>query len=282
MNHPYSEAFSVRLQEVDGWNRLRSKSLLGYLEQATVNLTTGAGFDYAWYEAQGTAWTIRSTALQRLGIVKYGDQLSVTAWVSSIQRVRVQMEYEVRLRDGQPVAVGRSEWVYIDRHSRRPRAVDAGILESWPQQESSALWTAGPSFADGGPRPPHSLAHVVYWLDADVLGVVSNVAYVDWLEQAAREALQSWGYSRALPESGFASAQIDPQSLTLHYQGPTRPGETVTITTVCSGVDPAKQQIAVAQTIYGADEDLRLRADYVFHLCANNAEQFVAMASQEG
>jgi acyl-CoA thioesterase FadM len=117
---PYTEAFAVRLSDLDAWNQLRSSTLMRYMEQTATDLTTTTGFGADWYAARGSAFVMRSFRLQRFNPATSGNTLTVTAWVSRTQRVRLCLDFEVRLPDDQPIAVGRAEWVYIERHSRRP------------------------------------------------------------------------------------------------------------------------------------------------------------------
>src|SRR3954467_14442557 len=107
MNGPYIEHFDVRIPDLDAWGRLRTRSLMHYMEQTATDMSVAVGLDQAWYAAQGTAWSMRQMRLQRLAPVNYRDELTVAIWVSNTQRVRLATDYEIRLHDGTPVAVGR-------------------------------------------------------------------------------------------------------------------------------------------------------------------------------
>jgi acyl-CoA thioesterase FadM len=263
---PYIEAFAVRLYDLDAWNHLRSSTLMRYMEQTATNLTTTTGFGATWYEARGTAFVMRSFRLQRFNPATTGNVLTVTAWVSNTQRVRLCLDFEVRQPDDQPVAVGRAEWVYIDRHSRRPQALDPAMLMAWPSGAPSPLWTAPLVLPDQDPREPDTLTQPVYCYDAEALGVTNFAVYPIWLEEAAGQALRAWRYPVELPHPGSAQTWLDLRTLAIHYLGPTRPGETVTIITQHTGADPAHHLVAVAQEIRGADGEVRLRADTLYHI----------------
>src|SRR5699024_9003884 len=103
-------------------------SLLRYLEQLATAASTAVGFGAAWYAARQVAWVIRTIQLQRWDTAAYGDQLTLTTWVSSMARVRSWREYEIRRADGTPVAGGRVEWVFVDRLRLQPRSVDPDII----------------------------------------------------------------------------------------------------------------------------------------------------------
>jgi acyl-CoA thioesterase FadM len=251
MNQLYIEPFDVRIQDLDAWGRLRTRSLLHYMEQTATDMSVAVGLDQAWYADQGTAWAMRQMRLQRLAPVNYRDDLTVAIWVSNTQRVRLTTDYEIRRRDGTPVAVGRGEWVYIDRSSRRPHPLDPAIIEKWPQQAPSSLWTDRlvPLVASSAEdeREPHTTPHPVYCYDAEAVGVTNYAVYADWFEEAAWEALRSWGYPLAPPTPSASGPRIDLQNLSLQYLLPTRPGDTVTITTWLTRADP--QQVTLTQNI---------------------------------
>jgi acyl-CoA thioesterase FadM len=145
MSAPFTRTFQVRLHDLDAWEDLRPSTLLRYMEQAATDLSIASDFDPAWYARQGTAWVMRNIRMQRLGQAAYGDELTVSTWVSNSQRIRIWSEYEVRHISGAPVAVGRAEWIYIDRQRRMPRPIDPAILAAWSAQEPSSLWQDVPT-----------------------------------------------------------------------------------------------------------------------------------------
>lgn len=264
---PFTQQLRTRLNEMDAWQQLRTSSLLNYMEQAATDMSVESGLGPDWYEAQGTAWVMRSIILQRLGTAKYGDDLVTIAWVSNSQRIRLWSDYEVRHIDGSPVAVGRAEWVYLDRVRRLPRPIDAAILKNWPMQEASSLWTESvqsPLPAPESGVQPYLASHPVFSYDADVMGHTNNAVYANWLEDEARSALRSWGYSIDLPQPSASKLRLDLLSTSIQYQGPTHPGDNVTITTTLVGANP--ERVSVAQQITGTGATPLISAETVYGL----------------
>jgi acyl-CoA thioesterase FadM len=268
--HPaFAKVFSVRLYDLDAWNQLRSSTLMRYMEQVATDLTSATGFDPAWYESRGTAFIVRSFSLQRLNAAAYGDDLSVTTWVSNNQRVRLNLDFEVRQAEGSAIAVGRAEWVYIDRYTRRPQPLNPNILASWPAGDPSTLWNPLQPLVAREHCAMHVLGQSVHCFDAEALGVTSFAVYPIWLEEAARLALMSWGYPVELPHPGRPTRLLSLRSMELQYLGPTRPGEAITISTHHEGEDLNEQQVGVAQEINSADGQLRVRAKARYDMYAN-------------
>lgn len=261
---PYPMTLRVPTPDLDAWNRLRTVSLLRYLERLATAASTAAGFGADWYAAQQAAWVIRTIHLQRWGEVAYGDTLTLTTWVSSMARVRSWREYEVRQAAGSPVAGGRVEWVYVDRVRRQPRSVDPAIIAMFPLLPPTALVAAPPALPPA-PRPPHTMTRRAWRYEADSLGHINNTVYADWLEEAAGDALRAWGVPLADPAA--PGLLLHPHRTTITYLRSVRPGDTVILRTTCTGADPAGTPLALAQTITRAGEtDVLIRAETLYHL----------------
>ncbi len=267
MNDAYAQHFQVRLHDLDAWQRIRSSRLLQYMEQVAVDMSTAAGFAADWYVAQGTAWVMRGIQLQRVGPAEYGDELITTAWVSSSQRIRLWCEYEVRHVAGAPVAVGKAEWIYIDRARRMPRPIDPAILSAWPTQAASPLWKEPAVLSPAASYDPHVITHTVYSYDADVMGHTNNTVYADWLEEAAGAALRAWDYPLDLPQPAAPKLRLDLQNLEIQYLGPTRPGDQVTLVSTYTGSDTS--DISLTQEICGPTGDTLVRSKTMYALITN-------------
>ena len=262
-SQPYTGHERVRTHDLDSWDRLRTSSLLRYFEQVAWDASAAASFSTGWYTEQGTGWVIRRMIVQRFGPAAYDDQLAVTTWISQVVRVRGWREYEVRRPDGSVVAAGQAEWVYIDRASGRPRAVDPEIMRLLPALDPSPLRTPPPSLSPAPPVAPHTVTRRVWRYEADAMGHVNNTIYADWLDEAAGDALRAWGHPLVAP----AAAGLVPvlQHLSITYLRAALPGDEVTLTTTQTGASPDMAEIALAQTITQGTQRL-IEAEVVYRL----------------
>jgi medium-chain acyl-[acyl-carrier-protein] hydrolase len=261
---PYSNHTRVRTPDLDAWDRPRTSSLLRRLEQVAVEASAAAGFGRAWYAARQTAWVIRQMTLQRLGPVAYGDDLTVTTWISQIGRIRANRDYEMRQTEGAPVVVAQADWVYLNRVRQAPQAIDPYIATILPPLPSSPLLVA-PAPLPPAALPPHTTATHARRYEADSMGHINNAVYADWLEEAAGDALRAWDYALAAP----AAAGLVPElrRITIHYLRAVQPGDDVMITTTCTGLDPRGAYIALAQEIQGSGAGTGLvRAETLYQL----------------
>jgi YbgC/YbaW family acyl-CoA thioester hydrolase len=261
----YSAEFRVLHHEVNLWHSLRSSSLLRYMEQLTVEAAAEKGFDRRWFKEHGTAWIMRDTVLQRFGDVDEGEELQASMWVSAHSRVRVTCEYEVRHLNGEPVAVGRAERIYFDGRSMRPVQLDPDLQAALPHGGTSPLWTEIPAL----PKPKvetatYSMRRHVNSYEADALGHTNNTNYVDWLEEAAVNALRHWGYpiaKRSLPD---ADAIPSLQHFSVQYLRPTYPDDSLIITSQLTHSDSSDSQMIIKQHIYRQADELCVEADSLY------------------
>ena len=261
---PYHMTVRVQTPDLDAWNRLRSAALLRYLEQLATAASAAAGFGVDWYAAQQTAWVIRTIRVQRLAEAAYGEPLTLTTWVSSMARVRSWREYEIRRADGTPVAGGRGEWVYVDRVRQAPRSVDPTIIAMFPLLPPTPLVTDPPALALL-PRPPHTSTRRAWRYEADSMGHINNTVYADWLEEAAGDAVRAWGTPLADPAAPGLLLTLD--TITISYLRSVQPGDSVTLTTTCTGAGPGGSPLALAQTItHDGESEVLVRAETIYRL----------------
>lgn len=265
MNQPYHQHFTVRLHDLDAWKQVRTNVLLQYLEATATAMSGAMGFPAAWYEAAGTAWVLRSIALQRCGAAAQDETVVAASWVSDQQRVRMWTEYEIRHEAGTPVAVGRAEWVYVDRRRQMPRALDQALLAEWPRGPASPLWEDAPALPPPAAVPaPAVWTHEVAFFEATEIRHTNNTFYAQWFEEAARRALRTWGYPVDQAPDAILPPAVVLHSLAIRFQRSTYPDDLVTATTRLVGVAPDGHRVALGHDLHGATPDLLVQAEAVY------------------
>lgn len=71
---------------------------------------------------QGTSWFARKHVIEYFRPVHLDDHIEARTWIESAERVKCLRRYEF-LRNGQKVASGETEWVYVDVSTGRPRRI---------------------------------------------------------------------------------------------------------------------------------------------------------------
>lgn len=195
MSGVYTARVTVRHHELDAFGRVHPGVYLRYLAHAAVEASTAAGFDAAWYAAAGAVWLVRRSTFTVLRPATAGEELEIRTWVEDFRRVRSHRRYEMRGADGELRLAARTDWVYVDRTSGRPRRIPSEMEEAFggtsvPQERDG--WQAPPP-----PARPARATHQVRVYELDSLGHVNNAVYLDLVVQAALDAIEHAGWPLA-------------------------------------------------------------------------------------
>jgi acyl-CoA thioester hydrolase len=187
---------TVPLYDVDVRGEVSCATLLRYFEETAMRGSAEFGFSYEWYQARGQFWVIRTMRMERACPPRYSDGLEIRTWVSSMRRVRSDRNYEVRRAgDGTLLARGIANWVYVDATGKSPTRIHPEIVAMFEPHDAPVLaplakldrWQAqSPLFS-------HVTRRLAQYYEADSAGHVNNAVYVDWVEEAIRDALCELG-----------------------------------------------------------------------------------------
>jgi acyl-CoA thioesterase FadM len=235
----YGERFRVRLYETTPAGVFRPSHLIRALEQTTLNMPRPPA-------AFGAA-AISELWLHNLAAAAYGDEVAVTTWISREEAEAWISEYEVRRQDGMILAQARMAWV----RTRAAAPSDARLpLGPWPGGPPSVLWSAAGPLLSAEERavdqPPQTTPHTAYLYEATPAGITAAAAYLDWLTAAAGAALE--GETIRPGSAAPPGADLTMRALQIAYPQATRPGDTVTITTLLR--QPRPDQLAATQHIH--------------------------------
>lgn len=190
----YTARVTTRHDELDRFGRLHPSAYLRYLAHAAVEASTAVGFDAAWYAAAGTVWIVRRSTFEVSHPVGTDERLAIRTWVEDFRRVRSHRRYEVRGAAERLCLEARTDWVYVDTRSGRPRRVPPemeaafGAAHSRPQEREP--WSSPPP-----PASPALAHHRVRMQEVDTFGHVNNAAYLDIAVQGMLDVLEDAGWS---------------------------------------------------------------------------------------
>ena len=193
MDKLYTALATVRHHELDCFGRVHPSTYLRVLTQTAVEASTAAGYDADWYANAGCLWLVRRSTFELRSAARAEEPLEIRTWVEDFRRVRSHRCYEIRVH-GETRLTARTDWVYVDAASGRPRRVPAEIEEALghagvPGAEREA-WQSPPP-----PPTPARSTHRVRVSDLDGLAHMNNAAYLDVLVQAVFDALEDVGWS---------------------------------------------------------------------------------------
>jgi len=107
----------VRYAETDAMGIVHHSVYLVWFELARTRLCQETGFRYADIERAGHYLTVTGVDVRYRRPARYGDSVTVTAWVDRIGSRGLRFSYEVRNAE-QLLATGTTQHVWIDNSGR--------------------------------------------------------------------------------------------------------------------------------------------------------------------
>jgi len=203
-NTAFIHPLTVSLYDLDVRYQVPCSTLFRYFEETAMRGSSHFGFTLDWYRQRKQFWVIRTLRMERVCAPGYGDQLEIRTWISAMARVRSDRNYEIRrVRDGQLIARGIANWVFIDEQQKMPTRIDPEIVAMFDKHEEPVLapllkLSLHPEASTGF---EHSSSRIAQFYEADSAQHINNAVYVDWVEEAVRDAVRAMGYPLALDGS---------------------------------------------------------------------------------
>lgn len=212
----WTESLTVRSYEAGRDDAVRPGVILRYLESLATHASAGLGFDNRWYRDHQGAWVVREMALLLGARAAIAEDLRLATWVSDFRRVQASRDYLIARSDsGRLVARAQARWAYIDRESGRlARIPDDLVARMGPWghgMRSRRQWASREGLASAASMPLIAREY-----EADTQGHINNCVYLDWFDEAARQAIPSLAR---------------PRFFQLEYNRPARPGDTLAVHT---------------------------------------------------
>lgn len=218
---------TVPLNDVDVRREASCAALFRYFEEAAIQGSAHFGFTFDWYQERQQFWVIRTMWMEELCAPRYLVALELRTWVSSLARVRSDRNYEVRrTQDGKLLSRGIANWVHVDAASMAPTRIHPDIAAVFEQHEAPAL----PPLAKLVLHPEskavfeHTSTRRAQFYEADSAQHTNYAVYVDWLEEAVRDAVRAMGY-RLMPDNALPLPWFCKHAL--EYVRPALPGDAV-------------------------------------------------------
>src|SRR5579875_1967451 len=197
MTPRFTRHFRVRHYELDASGHVSRVNLVRYMQEAAIEASTALGFSPEWYNQHGVGWVVRRLSVRYFTPALYGDDVTVTTWLSGLRGVRSIREYDLTLgRDGRRVARGRAEWVYMNFHSGEPTRIpdawaNAFTLKDKP--EDLGIRLANPHPTENARR--YTTRRRVEFHELDTVQHVNHAVYLQWIDEAFLDALRATGHA---------------------------------------------------------------------------------------
>ncbi len=260
MTPRFTRLFRVRHYELDALGHVNGVNLVRYMQEAAIEASSALGFSPDWYQQHGVGWVVRRLSVRYFAPAFYGDEVQAATWLSGLRGVRSIREYDLtRSRDGQRVARGRAEWVYMNFQTGEPTRIpdawaNAFTLKDKPEDLGIHLHNPHPT--ENARR--YTTRRRVEFHELDTVQHVNHAVYLQWISQAFLEALGSAGHSpeRTL-QNGWMAFQTGHE---IQYSAGAIDQEHIEIVSWLS--ETAADGAAWTHEIYNADTRKLLARDY--------------------
>jgi len=183
----FTTQIQVRSYEIGADGCLHHAHLARYALHAGNLVTQALGIDAAWYEAHGTFFVVRGLRVVFESGARDEETLNIETWLSAARRVRGCREVVITsARDGRRIAGVQLDWVYVDRATLGPARMPAEMVDRLQPEAELACpqaWQAGAPVDQ-----PHAHRRVVEYRELDILRHVNTAVYLEWCEEAWRQA----------------------------------------------------------------------------------------------
>ena len=108
---------------IDANGHVNNVEYVRWMQDAAVRHADERGLTAAT-KAAGATWVVRSHKVEYLRPAVAGDRVRVMTWVADFRRAFSLRRYRfVRAADGEVLAKGETDWVFVDVARSRPRSV---------------------------------------------------------------------------------------------------------------------------------------------------------------
>ncbi len=124
-------SFPVRSAETDAQRVVYHGNYVVWFEVGRTHYCDVAGYPYHQMEAEGTFITVvRVEATYRRG-ARYGDVVTVRTRFGGMTSRGCTFFYEIALPSGELAAEGRTQHLFVDAATGRPRQIPAGVRHAF-------------------------------------------------------------------------------------------------------------------------------------------------------
>ena len=134
----YAWTFTVGRESIDANGHVNNVEYIRWMQEVAIRHTRQLGADVR-AAAAGLTWVVRSHNIEYRVPAFEGDEIELSTWVASVERVSSIRKYEFkRTRDDILMASGETNWVCFNRDAERPAAIPERLMNMYFDSESES------------------------------------------------------------------------------------------------------------------------------------------------
>lgn len=132
MDGVYRTTFTVGPESIDANGHVNNVVYVHWMQDVAVAHWKGVG-GMAVNAQLNATWVARSHHIEYLRPAFEGDVIEAVTWVATMRRVRSTRRYAfLRKQDGQLIARGETDWVFVDAATGHPKSIPESVPELLP------------------------------------------------------------------------------------------------------------------------------------------------------
>ena len=176
MHSEYTKDVTILPSQVDMWGRLSVPHTFDLFMDTATEAAGAMGVGWDFLKKKGMFWITVKARVRFIKAPEVLDEIEVATWPEAPGEKRCNRYYTIR-RDGELMAVGKTEWAIVSMLTRRTQSMDRILPQGYEYPEESASPEPFPMIDECFPEPPYG-EHRVTALDIDMARHMNNVAYV--------------------------------------------------------------------------------------------------------
>ncbi|MDA0684565.1 MAG: thioesterase family protein [Bacteroidetes bacterium] len=127
-SNQFSWTFTVGRESIDVNGHVNNVEYVRWMQEVAMRHTTNVGADIRT-AAAGLIWVVRSHEIEYRLPAHEGDEVRITTWIESVERVSSCRRYDFRrTKDDAVIASGKTKWVCLNRKTGRPAAIPEHLI----------------------------------------------------------------------------------------------------------------------------------------------------------
>ena len=238
MSKIFTKAYRVRYSDINANGVLDPADCARYIIDTAYDWGERLGLGYTASNELGLYWVIRENEIHLFEPLGFMEEFDFTIWMLEWKRVRGTRAYKmIRKNDGALIAHGVQKVVCLDVNTQRLVTPPEELLSNFRLDDPPEIPSHPFPRISTIPETALTFQRRVAWGDLDTLDMVNNAVYISYAEEAATQALATYGWS--LPELKACGLTLVINRVHIQYKMPAVWDDKLDMTTFPLKVDDA-------------------------------------------
>jgi len=126
----YEYQFRVQKEEIDFNGHVHNVTYLSWMIEAATKHSESVGAGHEVCLSYGGLWVAKSHHIEYKKPAFENDVLQMETWIEEIGKIMSVRQYRItRTIDGVLICEGKTEWVFVDKETMKPRKIPQEIIK---------------------------------------------------------------------------------------------------------------------------------------------------------